>query len=58
MTAEINARLYDEDSVFNRLFAEGKPKVGPSKGERLRTMFADVQTSAETVKVSDFLPSY
>lgn len=58
MTATTDPKVYDENSVFNRLFAEETREARPSKGERLASIFANVEAQAEPIRVQDFLPSY
>jgi len=58
MTPKADPKTYDEDSVFNRLFAaETKPR-GSTKTERMTRIFADATNTEPEIKVSDFLPSY
>jgi len=58
MTPKVDPEAYDEDCVFNRLFAaETKPR-SPTKGERLASIFADATSTEPNIQVSDFLPSY
>ncbi len=58
MKTDAQARLYDEDSVFNRLFAEDKPPSQPGQGDRLRDIFSGAKTTEKSIAVEDFLPRY
>ena len=58
MASDIPADDYDENSVFNRIFAEIKRDPNANAASRLERIFAEVETPAETLNVTDFLPSF
>ena len=58
MMTEQNLRLYDENSVFNKLFKDDKPPSPPTKAERMAAIFEDAMTTETNIQVSDFLPIY
>jgi len=63
MTLKLDPDIYDEDSVFNQLFAaETKPRR-PTQADRMARIFAEaLETESPTneidIKVSDFLPRF
>jgi hypothetical protein len=58
MTPPSSLDTYDENSVFNRLFAENKKPRKPTQAERMAKIFAQAPREPETIDVADFLPSY
>ena len=58
MTPTADPKIYDEDSVFNRLFSQERPPRRPTKAERMARIFADAPSNESAIKVSDFLPDY
>jgi len=58
MTPSADPNIYDEDSVFRKLFAEDKKPRPPTKAERMARIFEDVPIREPVIKVSDFLPRY
>jgi len=58
MAVDINADDYDEDSVFNRLFAKDKAKPRPNHGDRLEKLFSETKAPEAPINVQDFLPRY
>jgi hypothetical protein len=58
MTPPSSLDTYDENSVFNRLFANEKKPRKPTQAERMAKIFAQAPREPETISVSDFLPRY
>lgn len=58
MTPKANPEIYDENSVFNRLFAEKPQDPKPNPANRIERVFAEVEAPVEVINVADFLPSY
>ena len=58
MTPPLSLDTYDENSVFNRLFADEKKPRKPTQAERMAKIFAQAPREAETINVADFLPNY
>lgn len=58
MTPTTDPTIYDEDSVFNTLFAAEKKPRTPTKAERMAQIFAEANTPEAPISVEDFLPVY
>lgn len=50
--------IYDENSVFNRLLQEKKPKHRQSSVRTFEGIFSDCAAPSQVISVHDFLPQY
>lgn len=63
MTSITNKDAYDENCVFNRIFAENPKTPVANSADRLERIFKSAKAPAhetinETINVADFLPIY
>jgi len=58
MTRDSTARLYDEDSVFRRLFEDEEKPEKANKPVGMEQANSDADTTEMPIRVSDFLPRY
>lgn len=53
---DIRPDIYDENSVFKRLFADEKAQQKASRPNRLPTIFKEAPNQEPPLSVGDFLP--